>query len=83
MSRLIARLDIKDTQLVKGIQFEGLRKYGDVKNFVEKYYSLGVHELFMSDVMASLYGRTAKLMPLSEVQTRLIPQQKRCPEALI
>ncbi len=57
MSRLIARLDIKDTQLVKGIQFEGLRKYGDVKNFVEKYYSLGVHELFMSDVMASLYGR--------------------------
>lgn len=57
MSRIIARLDIKDTQLVKGIQFEGLRKYGNVKNFVEKYYNYGLHELFMTDVMASLYGR--------------------------
>ncbi len=27
--RLIARLDVKDTNLVKGIQLEGLRKLGD------------------------------------------------------
>ena len=27
--RLIARLDVKDEYLVKGIQYEGLRKLGD------------------------------------------------------
>ena len=29
--RLIARLDVKDVNLVKGIQLEGLRKLGDPK----------------------------------------------------
>ena len=31
--RLIARLDVKDRYLVKGIQYEGLRKLGDPNAF--------------------------------------------------
>ena len=31
--RLIARLDVKDENLVKGIQLEGLRKLGDPNAF--------------------------------------------------
>ena len=31
--RLIARLDVKDVNLVKGIQLEGLRKLGDPNGF--------------------------------------------------
>ena len=34
--RLIARLDVKDTNLVKGIQMEGLRKLGDPNQFAKK-----------------------------------------------
>ena len=38
--RLIARLDIKAPNLVKGIQLEGLRKMGDPNEFALKYYLL-------------------------------------------
>ena len=35
--RLIARLDVKDDFLVKGIQSEGLRKLGDPHDFARRY----------------------------------------------
>ncbi len=31
--RVIARLDVKDEHLVKGMQYEGLRKLGDPHDF--------------------------------------------------
>ena len=40
--RLIARLDVKDTNLVKGIQLEGLRKLGDPNLFAREYYEQGI-----------------------------------------
>ena len=43
--RLIARLDVKDTNLVKGIQLEGLRKLGDPNLFAREYYEQGIDEL--------------------------------------
>ena len=43
--RLIARLDVKDTNLVKGIQLEGLRKLGDPNAFAKEYYEAGIDEL--------------------------------------
>lgn len=55
--RLIARLDVKDEYLVKGIQYEGLRKLGDPHDFAEKYYRQGVDELLYLDTVASLYNR--------------------------
>ena len=55
--RLIARLDVKDENLVKGIQLEGLRKLGNPNNFAKRYYEQGIDELLYIDIVASLYNR--------------------------
>ena len=55
--RLIARLDVKDDFLVKGIQYEGLRKLGDPHDFARRYYEQGIDELLYIDIVASLYNR--------------------------
>jgi cyclase len=59
--RIIARLDIKAPNLVKGIQFEGLRKIGDPSEFALKYYLQGADEIFCADIVASLYERNSLL----------------------
>ena len=53
--RLIARLDIKGLNVVKGIHFEGLRVMGDPITLAKKYQ--GASELLYIDTVASLYGR--------------------------
>ena len=55
--RIIARLDIKGSNLIKGIHLEGLRVIGDPRVYARKYYQEGVDELVYMDVVASLYGR--------------------------
>lgn len=55
--RLIARLDIKGSNLIKGVQLEGLRVVGDPQEFAERYYREGIDELIYMDIVASLYGR--------------------------
>ena len=55
--RLIARLDVKDVNLVKGIQLEGLRKLGNPNSFAKTYYENGIDELLYIDIVASLYNR--------------------------
>lgn len=55
--RLIARLDIKNDYVVKGINFEGLRKIGNPKELALKYYKSGIDEIMYMDVVASLYER--------------------------
>ena len=55
--RLIARLDIKGPNLIKGIHLEGLRVIGDPQEFAVRYYRQGADELLYMDVVASLYGR--------------------------
>jgi imidazole glycerol-phosphate synthase subunit HisF len=59
--RLIARLDVKAPNLVKGIQFEGLRKLGDPNDFAQRYYQNGVDEIYYEDIVASLYDRNSLL----------------------
>jgi imidazole glycerol-phosphate synthase subunit HisF len=59
--RLIARLDVKAPNLVKGIQFEGLRKLGDPNEFARRYYDQGIDEIFYADIVASLYERNSLL----------------------
>ena len=56
-SRLIARLDIKNSNLIKSINLEGLRIVGDPNLFAKKYYQNGVDELIFMDCVATLYGR--------------------------
>ena len=55
--RLIARLDIKGHNLIKGMHLEGLRVLGDPQEFAKRYYEAGIDELIYMDVVASLYGR--------------------------
>ncbi|MBT6207863.1 MAG: imidazole glycerol phosphate synthase subunit HisF [Francisellaceae bacterium] len=55
--RLIARLDIKGKNLIKGIHLEGLRVIGSPSEYAHKYYSEGADELIFMDTVASLYGR--------------------------
>tara|TARA_Y100000741_G_scaffold157039_1_gene118684 strand:- start:847 stop:1617 length:771 start_codon:yes stop_codon:yes gene_type:complete len=55
--RLIARLDIKGANLIKGIHLEGLRVIGDPNDYAKKYYESGIDEIIYMDTVASLYGR--------------------------
>ncbi len=55
--RLIARLDIKGPNLIKGIHLEGLRIIGDPNVYARKYYESGIDEIIYMDTVASLYGR--------------------------
>lgn len=55
--RLIARLDIKGPNLIKGVHLEGLRVIGSPNEHALRYYRQGVDELIYMDCVASLYGR--------------------------
>ncbi len=55
--RLIARLDVKGPNLIKGIQFDGHRVLGTPDYFAEIYYREGIDELIFQDTVASLYQR--------------------------
>ena len=59
--RIIARLDIKAPNLIKGVQLEGLRKLGDPNEFARRYYEQGVDEIIYMDIVASLYQRNSLL----------------------
>ncbi len=57
--RLIARLDIKGPNLIKGVHLEGLRVIGSPNEHALRYYEQGVDELIYMDCVASLYGRNS------------------------
>ena len=67
--RLIARLDVKAPNLVKGIQLEGLRKLGNPNEYALKYYEQGIDEIYYEDIVASLYERNS-LLDIIENTTR-------------
>jgi cyclase len=67
--RLIARLDIKAPNLIKGIQLEGLRVLGDPNKFARRYYETGADEIICMDIVASLYERN-NLAAIIEKATR-------------
>ena len=55
--RIIARLDIKGPNLIKGVHLEGLRVIGPPGERALRYYQQGIDELIYMDCVASLYGR--------------------------
>lgn len=57
--RIIARLDIKGPNLIKGVQLEGLRVIGNPNKFALRYYQEQVDEIIYMDAVASLYGRNS------------------------
>jgi cyclase len=57
--RLIAHLDIKGPNLIKGVHLEGLRVIGPPNESALRYYQQGADELIYMDCVASLYGRNS------------------------
>jgi cyclase len=55
--RVIARLDVKNDYVIKGIHLEGLRKVGDPNQLAKAYYEEGIDEIVFIDAVASLYDR--------------------------
>ena len=57
--RLMARLDVKGPNLIKGVQFDGHRVLGVPEEFAETYAREGIDELIFQDTVASLYERNS------------------------
>ena len=43
--RVISRLDIKGSNVIKGIQFEALRVIGNAQELAKQYYDQGIDEI--------------------------------------
>jgi cyclase len=69
--RIIACLDVRDGSVVKGINFEGLRRAGDPAELAERYNVEGIDELVILDVTATIEGRRALEATIREVSSRL------------
>src|SRR5262245_16081863 len=57
--RIIACLDVRDGEVVKGINFEGLRSAGDPAELARRYNKEGIDELVILDITATLERRRA------------------------
>src|SRR5260221_817183 len=57
--RIIACLDVRNGQVVKGVNFEGLRSAGDPAELARRYNAEGVDELVILDITATLERRRA------------------------
>ncbi len=71
--RIIARLDIKNEYVIKGIHLEGLRKVGNPNELAKKYYENGIDEIIFMDAVAAYYDRNS----LSDII------QKACEEVFV
>ena len=65
--RIIPCLDVKDGQVVKGINFLGLKEVGDAVELGRKYAQDGADELVYLDISATFEGRKTFTSLVSEV----------------
>src|SRR5438105_8346306 len=57
--RIIACLDVRNGQVVKGVNFEGLRSAGDPAALARRYNVEGIDELVILDITATIEARRA------------------------
>jgi cyclase len=57
--RIIACMDVRDGQVVKGVQFQQLRHAGDPAELARRYNVEGIDEIVVLDVTATLESRRA------------------------
>lgn len=69
--RIIACLDVRDGQVVKGVNFEGLRAAGDPAALARRYNAEGIDELVILDVTATLERRRALAATIARVAGEL------------
>lgn len=69
--RIIACLDVRNGQVVKGVNFDGLRNAGDPAELAHRYNEEGIDEVVILDVTATLEGRRALAATVSAVAKRI------------
>jgi cyclase len=69
--RIIACLDVRDGQVVKGINFDGLRSAGDPAELARRYNLEGIDELVILDITATLEQRRALAGTIAAVAREL------------
>jgi cyclase len=69
--RIIACLDVRDGQVVKGVRFEGLRAAGDPATLARRYDAEGIDEVVILDVTATLEARQARAQTIRAVAREL------------
>jgi cyclase len=69
--RIIACLDVRDGQVVKGINFDGLRSAGDPAELARRYNLEGIDELVILDITATLEQRRALAHTIAAVAREL------------
>ncbi|HZR22415.1 MAG TPA: imidazole glycerol phosphate synthase subunit HisF [Vicinamibacterales bacterium] len=69
--RIIACLDVRNGQVVKGINFEGLRTAGDPAELARRYNAEGIDELVILDITATLEARQALADTIRKVAKEL------------
>lgn len=69
--RIIPKLEIKNNNLVKGINLEGLRVIGNPISFINEYYLNGADEIIIQDVVASLYGTNCLFDIISKISKKI------------
>jgi cyclase len=69
--RIIPCLDVKDGQVVKGINFEGLKEVGDAVEMGAQYAREGADELVYLDISASREGRRTFAALVEKIAERI------------
>ena len=69
--RVIACLDVRDGQVVKGVQFEGLRHAGDPAELAARYNREGIDEVVILDITATLEKRRTMAETVSAVARQI------------
>ncbi|GIN98247.1 imidazole glycerol phosphate synthase subunit HisF [Siminovitchia terrae] len=71
MKKIIPCLDVKDGQVVKGINFEGLRLMGDPVEMASNYSENGADELVLLDISATTEGRDTMVDVVKRVAEKI------------
>ncbi len=72
--RIIACLDVRDREVVKGVNFAGLRGVGDPAALASGYAEAGIDEIVVLDVTATFESRTALVATIDRVaRTIFVP----------
>ena len=69
--RIIACMDVRDGQVVKGVQFQQLRHAGDPAALAERYNVEGIDEVVVLDITATLETRRALADTIHAVASRI------------
>src|SRR5260370_27715670 len=71
VERIVACLGVRNGQVVKGVNFEGLRSAGDPAELARRYNAEGIDELVILDITATLEARRALAETIARVAKEL------------